>query len=102
MKLSQTNLAQEMRFAKSLYGDLPKPVLRALRELAQRLTVEVVGHEAIATRNRQTLAGAGSRDHRREVEAGWPGFSPLCYGGGRPARDADMCLREDLLVHVQG
>ena len=30
------NFAREMRFAKSLYGDLSKPVLRALRELIQR------------------------------------------------------------------
>jgi hypothetical protein len=36
MNLSRTNLAQELRFAKSLYRDLPKPVLRALKELIQR------------------------------------------------------------------
>ena len=36
MKISKINLAQESRFAKSLYGDLPKSVLRALRELIQR------------------------------------------------------------------
>src|ERR1700690_4300942 len=36
MKLQQYNFARESRFAKSLYGDLPKPVLRALRDLIQR------------------------------------------------------------------
>src|SRR6266849_9118731 len=36
MKPSETNLAREARFAKSLYGDLPKSVLRALKELMQR------------------------------------------------------------------
>ena len=36
MKPHRYNLARESRFAKSLYGDLPKPILRALRELIQR------------------------------------------------------------------
>src|SRR5882672_7901944 len=42
MKPSETNLARETRFAKSLYGDLPESVLRALRELIQR-------HEILVT-----------------------------------------------------
>jgi hypothetical protein len=36
MKSSETNLARETRFAKSLYGDLPKAILHALKELIQR------------------------------------------------------------------
>src|SRR5450432_3130772 len=36
MKSDRYNLAREMRFAKSLYGDLSQSVLRALRELIQR------------------------------------------------------------------
>jgi hypothetical protein len=36
MKASETNLAWETRFAKSLYGDLSKSILRALTELIQR------------------------------------------------------------------
>src|SRR5580765_1550480 len=36
MKSDGYNLAREMRFAKSLYGDLPKPIFRALKELIQR------------------------------------------------------------------
>ena len=36
MKPSETNLARETRSAKSLYGDLPKPALRALKNLIQR------------------------------------------------------------------
>ena len=36
MKPSETNLAREMKIAKSLYGDLCKSVLSALRELIQR------------------------------------------------------------------
>jgi hypothetical protein len=41
MKVSGINLAQESRFAKSLYGDLPKSVLRTLRELIKRHEVSV-------------------------------------------------------------
>jgi hypothetical protein len=41
MKVSGINFAQESRFAKSLYGDLPKPVLRALRDLVQRHEISV-------------------------------------------------------------
>jgi hypothetical protein len=41
MKASETNLARETRFAKSLYRDLPKSVVRALRELMQRHLVSV-------------------------------------------------------------
>src|ERR1700730_16159033 len=36
MKSDRYNLAWEIRFAKSLYGDLPKPALRAFKELIQR------------------------------------------------------------------
>ncbi len=36
MKIHSYNFARESRFAKSLYGDLSKPVLRALRELIER------------------------------------------------------------------
>jgi hypothetical protein len=41
MKPTLDNFARESRFAKSLYGDLPKPVLKALRELTQRHQVSV-------------------------------------------------------------
>src|SRR6202158_2406993 len=41
MKVSGINLAQESRFAKSLYGDLPQSVLRTLRELIQRHEISV-------------------------------------------------------------
>ena len=41
MKVSRINFAQESRFAKSLYGDLSKPVLRALRDLIQRHELSV-------------------------------------------------------------
>jgi hypothetical protein len=41
MRVSGINLAQESRFAKSLYGDLPTQVLRALRELIQRHEISV-------------------------------------------------------------
>ncbi|MGA8212653.1 MAG: hypothetical protein WB799_03615 [Candidatus Sulfotelmatobacter sp.] len=41
MKSTQDNFARELRFAKLLYGDLPKTVLRALRELIQRHQVSV-------------------------------------------------------------
>ena len=36
MKSDGYNLAREIRFAKSLYGDLSKSILRALRELIHR------------------------------------------------------------------
>jgi hypothetical protein len=41
MKLGRYNFARESRFAKSLYGDLSKSVLRALRELIQRHEISV-------------------------------------------------------------
>src|SRR6202795_4297240 len=41
MKLDRYNFARESRFAKSLYGDLSKSVLRALRELIQRHDISV-------------------------------------------------------------
>jgi hypothetical protein len=41
MKIHRYNFARETRFAKSLYGDLSKPVLRALRELIQRHQISV-------------------------------------------------------------
>jgi len=46
MKPSETNFAWETRFAKSLYGDLSKPVLRALRELIQRHQISVANGDA--------------------------------------------------------
>jgi hypothetical protein len=36
MKSTRYNFARESRFAKSLYGDLPRSVLRALRDLIER------------------------------------------------------------------
>src|ERR1700736_4770466 len=41
MKSTQDNFARESRFAKSLYGDLPRSVLRALGELIQRHEISV-------------------------------------------------------------
>jgi hypothetical protein len=41
MKVHRYNFARESRFAKSLYGDLPKPALRALGELIQRHQISV-------------------------------------------------------------
>jgi hypothetical protein len=41
MKSARYNLARETRFAKSLYGDLSKSVLRALRELIERHQVSL-------------------------------------------------------------
>jgi hypothetical protein len=41
MKVSEINLAQESRFAKSLYGDLPKSVLRALSKLLHKHKISV-------------------------------------------------------------
>ena len=42
MKSTQDNFARESRFAKLLYGDLPKSVIRALSELIQRHQVSVI------------------------------------------------------------
>ncbi len=41
MKSDRYNLAREMRFAKSLYGDLSKSALHAFRELIQRHQISV-------------------------------------------------------------
>jgi hypothetical protein len=45
MKPSETNLARERRFAKSLYRDLPKSVLRALKDLIQRHQISVTSRD---------------------------------------------------------
>ena len=42
MKSAQHNLARESRFAKLLYGDLSKSILRALSELIQTHQVSVL------------------------------------------------------------
>ena len=42
MKSTQDNVARESRFAKLLYGDLSKSVMRALSELIQRHQVSVM------------------------------------------------------------
>ena len=42
MKSTQGNFARETRFAKSLYGDLPKTAVRALKELILQHKVSVV------------------------------------------------------------
>ena len=41
MELSKINLARESRFAKSLYGDLPKSAIHALKEFIQRHQISV-------------------------------------------------------------
>ena len=41
MERTKVNLARETKFAKSLYGDLPKPALHALKELVTRHQVFV-------------------------------------------------------------
>jgi hypothetical protein len=41
MEPSKANLSREMKFAKSLYGDLPKPALYALKEMSQKHQVSV-------------------------------------------------------------
>jgi hypothetical protein len=42
MKSTGTNFAREVRFAKSLCGDLPKPALRALKDLIQQHKISVL------------------------------------------------------------
>src|SRR5215211_8587148 len=82
----------------------PQESLRVVRKQAQRLPVKVVGHKTIVTGNGRNVAAAGSSDHRREVEAGRPAFSPRRCSGGLLACRSDVCLREDLLgrLDVQG
>ena len=41
MKIHRHNFARETRFAKSLYGDLPKSILRVLRESIQRHQISI-------------------------------------------------------------
>jgi hypothetical protein len=41
MESSKTNFARELRSAKSLYGDLPKPVLRALKNLILKHQISI-------------------------------------------------------------
>jgi hypothetical protein len=61
MKPSETNLARETRFAKSLYGDLPKPILHALKELIQR-------HQILLTNG-----------DVKYLDGGWTLPIPVCF-----------------------
>src|SRR6266705_153564 len=47
MKNDEHNLAQEMRFAKSLCGNLPKASVRVLKELLRRSTLSVMKGDVI-------------------------------------------------------
>src|SRR6266566_1636663 len=47
MKNDEHNLAQEMRFAKSLCGNLPKASIRVLKELLRRSTLSVMKGDVI-------------------------------------------------------
>jgi hypothetical protein len=46
MRTLETNFAREWRFAKSLYGDLPKSVLGGLRDLIQKHQISVASGDA--------------------------------------------------------
>ena len=69
----------------------------ALGQSNERLAVQVVGHVPVVAGDRQRLAVAVARDHRREVEADRPAFGPFGHSGGQLRGEADVCLREDLL-----
>ena len=68
MKTHPHNFARETRFAKSLYGDLPKPLLRALRELIQRHDILVTSGDvdsdllALFVRKLTPVLGSISQD----------------------------------------
>ena len=47
MNLSKTNLAREVRFAKSLYGHLPRPEIGMLKELLARTELSVAKRDVI-------------------------------------------------------
>jgi hypothetical protein len=47
MELSKVNLAREMNFAKSLYGDLSKPVLYALKEIIRNHQISVANGDVM-------------------------------------------------------
>jgi hypothetical protein len=58
MKPHEINLARETRFAKSIYGDLSKYALRALRELIKRHRI------LVTTETLNTSTGAGTLPFR--------------------------------------
>jgi hypothetical protein len=51
MKPTQPNFAQETRFAKSLYGDLPKSALRSLKALIQLHNISTINGDVTYLRN---------------------------------------------------
>jgi len=68
MDLTKRNLAQEMRFAKSLYRDLPKPALCSLKRLLFKTGLSVVSGEVIRIDkawyvNHAGLLGLAQRRH---------------------------------------
>ena len=71
--------------------------LGLLRDLGQRLSVQVVGHVPILTRDREPLPVALARDQRRQVQADRPALGPLGHRSSHVAGQADPGPREDLL-----
>jgi len=51
MKPTRANLAQEAKFAKSLYGDLPKSALRALETLIRQHNISTINGDVTYLRN---------------------------------------------------
>src|SRR4051812_16742091 len=47
MKLIRANFSREIRFAKSLYRDLPRNAFRSLQELVERTGLSVVSGEIV-------------------------------------------------------
>ena len=75
----------------------PQEPLHRLRQLHQRLAVQVVGHIPILTGDGQHLTSTVLRDQRGQVEPDRPSFRPGGHGGGQPRGEAHVGLREDLL-----
>ena len=82
----------------------PQEPLNILRQLHQRLAVQVVGHVPIITGDRRHVASAVPRDQRGQVKADRPSFGPGGHRRRLLMRDVYVGFREDLLRarHVEG
>ncbi len=69
---------------------VPQEPLRLLGDLGQRFAVQVVGHVAILTRDRERLPVALARDRRRQVKADRPALGPLRHRSSHVAGEADL------------
>ena len=74
----------------------PQEALNILRQLHERLAVEVIGHVSVVPGDRRRLVRALVRDQRSEVQARRPTLGALGHRLRHRRAELDLRLREDL------